>query len=91
MFELDRITISRYRSGSHNLKIESGRFCTPKIEREYRTCVCNSGIQTLRHCLLSCPLLIDLRDKYDITSVEQAMSNPATAKFLIEMENELKI
>ena len=40
VFELDRIVISRYRSGSHNLKIESGRFCTPKIEREYRTCTC---------------------------------------------------
>ena len=33
-FELGRITMSRYRSGSHNLKIESGRFCVPKLNRE---------------------------------------------------------
>ena len=90
-FELDRITLSRYRSGSHNLKIESGRFCVPKLDREFRTCLCNnSDLQTLRHCLLSCSLLNNLRDeKYEITSVEQSMSSPSTAKFLNEMESEL--
>ena len=89
-FELDRITLSRYKSGSHNLKIESGRFCVPKLDREFRTCLCNnSDLQTLRHCLLSCPLLNNLREKYEMTSVEQSMSSPSTAKFLNEMESEL--
>ena len=89
-FELDRITMSRYRSGSHNLRIESGRFCVPKVDRELRTCLCNnSDVQTLSHCLLSCSLLTELRERYEIISVEQAMSSPSTAKFFYEMESVL--
>ena len=92
MFELDRITITRYRSGSHNLMIEKGRFIGMfKAPRNERLCSCNLEVQTLRHCLLVCPLLHDLREMYDITSVEQAMSNPDIADFLYKMETTLKL
>ena len=91
IFELDRITISRYRSGSHNLKIESGRCSVPKVERELRMCSCNSEVQTLSHCLLSCPLLQELRTQHGVVSVEQAMSDPSIATYLCEMERVLQI
>ena len=38
-FELERVHISRFRSGSHNLIIESGRFTAPRIPRELRICL----------------------------------------------------
>ena len=91
MFELDRICLSRYRAGSHYLQIESGRMKIPTIPREKRMCLCNTDIQTLRHCLLVCPLLQNLREKYNITSVENAATRTAIASFFNEMENILNI
>ena len=60
--EFQRVCISRYRTGSHDLKIESGRITgTPRDER---LCKCNTAIQTISHVLLHCPMLNDIRDKY---------------------------
>ena len=49
---LQRVCITRYRTGSHNLKIESGR--TPHIPRDERYCSCNTSLQTIKHVLLEC-------------------------------------
>ena len=54
VFELERILITRYRTGSNNLKIETGRFRCPVIPREQRLCSCEMDVQTLRHVLLEC-------------------------------------
>ena len=54
MFEIERVHIIRFRTGSNNLRIESGRFAIPKIPRESRLCVCGNGVQTLRHVLMGC-------------------------------------
>ena len=53
-FEIERIHITRFRCGSHNLRIETGRFATPKIPRESRICLCGNHIQTLQHILMEC-------------------------------------
>ena len=60
MFELYRILLTRYRTGSHNLLIETGRYCNPRVPREQRLCVCKQGVQTVHH-LMKCTLLSDLR------------------------------
>ena len=91
LFETDRVIISRYRSGSHNLNIEKGRMCNPKIPREERLCLCNNEIQTLEHCLPRCAILQDLRDQYNFSSVSTAFDNPNIARFLLQMEKKLKI
>ena len=52
--EFERIHITRFRTGSHNLKIEKGRHS--RIAREDRLCECNTGIQTLNHVIFTCPL-----------------------------------
>ena len=52
--EFERVQITRYRTGSHNLLIEKGRYL--KIPRENRVCVCDTGIQSLNHVIFSCPL-----------------------------------
>ena len=87
VFEFERICMTRYRTGSHNLRIETGRMCNPIVPREERFCNCSNDVQTLRHVILRCPIT-ELRQKYNITSFETALSNP---KILIEVENVLKI
>ena len=57
ILECERVLITRYRCGSHNLNIEAGRLCNPIIPREERLCACNTDIQSLRHCLFDCTLL----------------------------------
>ena len=52
--EFERIHITRYRTGSHNLQIEKGRHS--RIPRENRLCTCNNDVQTLSHVIFSCPL-----------------------------------
>ena len=82
VFEFQRVLITRYRTGSHNLRIEKDRRI-PNSLREERLCCCGTGIQTLRHVLLECPLLQNVREKYGISDVENGVMNDA---FLIEME-----
>ena len=84
--EFQRVYITRYRTGSHNLKIELGR--SPRIYREDRVCKCNSGVQTLRHCLLHCPLLADVQQAYQITDIENGVTKTG---FLLEMERILEL
>ena len=53
-FEIERVHITRFRTGSHNLRIESGRFAIPKIPRESKLCVCGNGVKTFRSVLMEC-------------------------------------
>ena len=87
VLEFQRVTISRYRTGSHNLKIETGRR-PPRVEREDRLCKCNTGVQTLKHCLLKCPLLDDARMMHGVVDVTSGVQN---VDFLMEMERVLKL
>ena len=52
--ELDRKTITRYRTGCHKLKIQMGRLAGDG--RDTRLCSCEHDVQTLAHVLFSCPL-----------------------------------
>ena len=52
--EIERKIVTRYRTGSHSLNIELGRFSN--IPRENRLCKCGSGIQTIWHIFSECPL-----------------------------------
>ena len=92
LFELDRIRISRYRIGSHKLRIETGRMRNPIIPREDRLCLCGDDIQSLIHVLTNCRLLKDLYEKYKLPpSVDKAFDNPSISNFLLEMERILSI
>ena len=52
--ENQRITITRFRTGSHSLAIEIGRFSN--TERENRLCKCGFGVQTIWHVFKNCRL-----------------------------------
>ena len=84
--EFQRVCITRYRTGSHNLKIESGR--TPHIPRDERYCCCNTGLKTVKHVLLECPLLTEIRERYNVVDVEQGVMNEC---FWVEMERVLGV
>ena len=57
--ESDRLIITRYRTGSHDLKIQAGRLTNTK--RDLRLCRCGNNIQTLEHVLSNCPITANLR------------------------------
>ena len=84
--EFQRICITRYRTGSNNLAIEKGRYAN--IDREERLCTCNLDVQSLKHVLLDCHLLNDIRTKYGVTDMVNGVMNDC---FLVEMESILNI
>ena len=84
--EFHRVCVTRYRTGSNNLMIEKGRMFGSA--REDRLCKCGMDIQSLRHVLLDCHLLNDIRDKYTIVDVENGVMKEC---FLLEMEAILDI
>ena len=51
IFEIERIHVTRFHTGSHNLLIETGRF-VPGLIREMRICTCSNGVQSLRHVFI---------------------------------------
>ena len=50
--ENERILITRFRTGSHSLAIEIGRFSN--IPRANRLCICGGGVQTMWHIFAEC-------------------------------------
>ena len=84
--EFQRACISRYRTGSHDLQIELGRLLG--IPREERLCVCNTGVQTVSHVFLHCPLLDDIGEKYNVVDIAEGIMKE---NFLLEMECALGI
>ena len=85
--EFQRVCITRYRTGSHNLRIERDRRL-PYSNREDRICSCSTDIQTVQHVLLHCPLLNCIREKYGVVDVENGVNCDG---FLLEMECILSI
>ena len=64
-YENDRKIITRYRTGSHDLKIQSGRLS--KTDRNDRKCSCGDYIQTLKHIIFDCATTINIRRVHNIT------------------------
>ena len=85
LIEFERVLLTRYRCGSHNLQIEVGRMCNPKILRENRLCKCSNGVQSLHHCLFDCVLLREVYDQFDYSTIEEAFSSPEIVKLLIKI------
>ena len=54
ILEYERELVTRFRTGSHSLAVETGRYSnTP---RENRVCRCGTGVQTVWHVFSECPL-----------------------------------
>ena len=66
-----RTEMTRFRVGSHRLKVETGRWS--RLPREQRTCSCVvGGVQDEEHVVFQCEYTRDLREKYEVED-EQAL------------------
>ena len=63
-----RIPFTRLRVSSHRLRIETGRWARPAIDRERRLCTCGA-VQTEEHVVVECPLVQHLREKYSLGAI----------------------
>ena len=62
--ELDRKILTKYRTGCHKLKIQTGRFVGEG--RDTRLCSCGTDIQTLSHVIFACPTTFDIRHSLNV-------------------------
>ena len=53
---------------SHRLKIETGRWA--RIDREDRLCQCGQAVQDEKHVIVDCPLVQDIRERYDRRAID---------------------
>ena len=65
--------------------------CKPRIPREERLCKCNSGIQSLRHCLFDCELLREIHQEHNYTTIEEAFNSPEIVDLLVEIGRVLNV
>ena len=87
-----RKTIAKFRCSNHNLQIEKGRHCHPKVDRNERRCkqCVDRNVETEAHFLLECSKYDLLKQKYnltDLTSIQQYMYDTPKdklGKYLIE-------
>ena len=61
--ESTRITITQYRTGSHQLRIQTGRMNNEV--RDSRLCGCMTDIQTIDHMLFTCPYTENIRQTHN--------------------------
>ena len=64
--DTDRKLLTKYRTGSHNLRIQTGRHY--REQRYERLCICKADIQTVDHALFRCERTADLRAFHAIGS-----------------------
>ena len=57
-----RVAFTRFRTSSHRLKVETGRWS--RLPRERRLCKCGAGIQTEQHVLIDYELAEPMKEKY---------------------------
>ena len=90
IFEIERILITRFRTGSHGLLIETGRYHNPRRPRDQRMCSCKEEIQTVHHILIKCKLLQHLR-VIELDTVEKYFEWDGIYNFLLHASKVLKI
>ena len=76
--ERKRIVFTKFRTSSHSLKIETGRWA--RISAENRLCDCDQGVQDEYHVVFKCERSAAIREKYAenearYTSLSDLMEN----------------
>ena len=63
--ERKRVVFTKFRTSSHSLKIETGRWA--RIKAEDRLCDCGKGVQDESHVVFKCDHTGPIREKYAIS------------------------
>ena len=87
--EYDRLIITKYRTGSHFLKIPTGRYT--QLEQSQRLCECEY-MQTLNHIIFKCAKVNGVRDNgIGSNLLEFFNDNDTAAPFLRVIEKMLNL
>ena len=86
--EFERELVTRFRTGSHSLAVEIGRYTnTP---RENRLCSCGTGIQTVWHIFTQCPMTRTIVQK-DYENMSEIFEDENVHHVLLAITKKLKI
>ena len=84
-----RVEYTRFRTGSHCLNVEKGRWS--HIPADERCCTCDGqSVQNEQHVIYNCPLTEHLRQKFDI-SQETELAEIFQTKYLFFIYEVMKI
>lgn len=86
--ELERELITRFRTGSHSLAVETGRY--GNVPRENRLCSCGQGVQTVWHIFKECPTTKPILLK-DYDSLQEVFEDENIHSTLFAITKRLKI
>ena len=64
--ERKRVVFTKFRTSSHSLRIETGRWA--RIDREDRLCSCGQGVQDESHVVFNCERTEAIREKYGVNN-----------------------
>ena len=86
------LCVTRLRTVSHDLAIETGRHSKVVIPRESRLCTCGQ-VEDERHFVLNCPLYIQIRQKYNLANLPFSSQLDAydTPDFIFELNQSRQI
>ena len=86
IMEIERILVTRFRTGSHSLAIELGRYSN--IAPLNRTCVCGD-VQSVWHIFMECPLTV-LCCPRDYNDLSDIFADENVHKYLLSISKVLK-
>ena len=86
--ENERILITRFRTGSHSLNIELGRFSN--VPRGNRLCICQGNVQTIQHIFTECILTNHLIGR-EYQSLAEIFEDPELPRLILSIVKVLKI
>ena len=76
--EYERKILTKYRTGGHRLRIQTGRF--GGVSRDQRMCRCDDDIQSLHHVLFTCTLTESVRmTNFNVRNLEEFFVDTSNA------------
>ena len=88
LLEDERKLATRFRTGSHSLSIELGRFS--RTPRPNRLCSCLTSIQTVWHIFKECPLTVHIhQNRFD--NLSEVFNDTQLVKLILRITSTLKI
>ena len=88
IMEFEHELVTRFRTGSHCLEIELGRYSN--IKRENRLCICGNDVQTIWHIFMQCPITYSLGYR-NYHSLHELFADENVHSMLLVITNRLKI
>lgn len=89
--ELHRTSFTRLRVSGHSLAVETGRWNRRgrgRLPVEERLCVCGA-VQTEKHVVEECPLSQNIRNRFNITSVQDLFRTDANYRVTCQMSHDI--